>query len=679
MSPRILALVAVLTAAVLGPVEVLRADSASIASPTLARLEAAPGDDGRDPAPANAATGTAPAPEQLVVDGAASATNRFVPVTPTRVVDTRTGLGPWSGLLPVNGDIPVQIAGQAGVPANASAVVLNVTVTEPQAVGFVTAFPQGQPLPNASSVNVERAGQTVANLVTVPLGSGVVRLYNQMPTHLVADVFGYYVPAASASVGRFTATTPTRAFDSRDSGMLQAGVSYPLSVGGVGGTPATATAVVLNLTATQPTAAGYVSIIPSAAQAGSVSNLNVDDAGQTIANQVIVPVVDGTVTIYSAITTHVIVDVAGWYTGSEAGNGTDGLFVPVTPGRVLDTRDPGNAPAPWNSAKPGNSSLVDVNPAGRLGVPSSGFAAVVVNATATEATAAGYFTLFGAGLGQPLASNLNANWPGQTVPNHAVVPVSTAGFTFFTSSGASLIVDVAGYFTGTAPAPAAGYVPNGMAGPPSSGPYTFLYQQNAGDTPARWNPCAAIPYSVNLAGAPPFALAEIDKAVAKVEAATGLDLVYQGQTAAGNDGVAPAGSKAVISFVNSSENSRISNVAGLGGGSYYPAWNGRPAYVANGYVLINESYNYSQGTSSSGLEGLLLHEIGHMVGLNHVQTTDEVMYGTMHNLPSGGYGPGDKAGLWHLGAAQGCIAGAGSGFSNQSLGEGPVPLSVDAS
>lgn len=693
VSKRIVAAAALVAAAVLGPVRAITADEpAGVPSGELAvpALEAAPGTDpepaggelgswqastplaaGASPSEETAVLGeTLSADDALTAVGAASGSNKFVPVTPTRVLDTRDGTGGWWGKVPVNGDLPVAIAGTAGVPGNASAVVLNLTVTEAEQLGFVTVFPADQGLPNASSINVEYSGQTVANLVTVPLGSGGVRIYTQLRTHLLADVAGYYVPAASSTSGRFQAVAPLRLLDTREPGQhpgrFAAGEQLDLDVAGLVGLPRTATAAVLNLTATEPTAAGFLSVTPQGAPIGGVSNLNVAGAGQTIANQVVVPLNNGVATVYSAVGSHVIVDLAGWYSGSEGATSSDGLFVPVTPGRLLDTRDPANSPiAP---RKPGANATVDVTAASRRGIPAGGVSALVVNATATEATGAGFFTLFGAGLGRPLASNLNVNFPGQTVPNHAVVPVSTAGFSFFTSSGASLIVDVSGYFTGAAPSPSVGYVPNTSAGPPSTGPHSFLYQMNDGSF-ARWNPCSAITYQVNYSGAPAFARSEVAKAIAKVEAATGLDFVDLGETTLGNDGSPPAGVKAVISFVNSAENPNINNVAGLGGGSYYTPQNGRDAYVADGFVLINESTTYQQGTGPIGLEGLLLHEIGHMVGLNHVQDIREVMYPVMHTLPDGGFGPGDLEGLWHLGAAQRCLNTGASGFGTQSLGE----------
>lgn len=582
----------------------------------------------------------------------AASTNKFVPLAPARILDSRHGIGVW-GKPEAHAEILLPVAGVAGIPAEATALVMNLTITEPEGPGFVTVWPADGPFPEASSANIDRAGQTVANLVTVPVGAGGIRIYTQSRTHLLADVAGYYLPAVDAQAGRFVASAPTRLADTHapgsvHHGLVSAGESFDLDIAGLMGVPRTTQAAVLNLTVDKPQSAGFLSITPRGAQLGAVSSINVDYAGQVIANQVIVPLTDGWVTIYSAVATHVVVDLSGTFSGSEAPLGTDGLFVPVTPGRLLDTRKVDNSPLA--GAKPSSGQIVDLNPANRHAVPASGFSALVVNATVTETTGPGYFTLWGRGLGQPLASNINANGTGHTVPNHAVVPVSTAGFSFFTASGAHLIVDVAGFFTGTAPAPLA----LSSSGPPSAGPHTFLYQLGGGAY-ARWNPCAALTYRVNFSGAPSFARSEVDHAVAKVEAATGLDLVELGETTSGNNGTPPADADAVISFVSVAEYPAIGSVAGLGGGTYYPAWGGHDAFVASGFVLINESLTYSQGTSSTGLEGLLLHELGHMIGLNHVGVQDEAMYGVMHDLPHGGYGPGDREGLWNLGAPKGCL------------------------
>ena len=148
-------------------------------------------------------------------------------------------------------------------------------------------------------------------------------------------------------------------------------------------------------------------------------------ARQTIGNQVVVPLRGGAITIYASMPTHVVVDLGGWYTGPSAPAGGDGLFVPLVPGRLLDTRDRTNSPL--LGMKPAANDTIDVTATGRNTIPASGVAAVVVTAVVTNSDAAGFLTFFGAGLGRPPTSNLNTDSPGRTIANHAVVPVSTAG------------------------------------------------------------------------------------------------------------------------------------------------------------------------------------------------------------------------------------------------------------
>ena len=90
----------------------------------------------------------------------------------------------------------LQVAGRGGVPADAAAVVLNVTVTGAQGSGFVTVFPCGEALPTASNLNFV-AGETVPNAVIAKVGAGgKVCLFTQSATHLIVDVNGYF-PAGS--------------------------------------------------------------------------------------------------------------------------------------------------------------------------------------------------------------------------------------------------------------------------------------------------------------------------------------------------------------------------------------------------------------------------------------------------------------------------------------------------
>src|SRR5262249_26211770 len=101
----------------------------------------------------------------------------FVPLTPTRILDTRAGLGGQT--LGDNSSIDVQVAGVGGVPASgAVAVALNLTATDSTQPGFVTAWPTGGGRPVVSNLNVEQAGQTIPNFAVVRLGvNGSVSFY----------------------------------------------------------------------------------------------------------------------------------------------------------------------------------------------------------------------------------------------------------------------------------------------------------------------------------------------------------------------------------------------------------------------------------------------------------------------------------------------------------------------
>src|SRR4029077_6358234 len=108
-------------------------------------------------------------------DGFTAAATRYSTLPPARILDTRnthTPVGP-------NRSIDVQAAGQGGVPASGvSAVVVNLTATQPSAGSYLTAYPTGTTPPLASNLNFG-PGQTIPNLVTVRLsGDGKFSVYN---------------------------------------------------------------------------------------------------------------------------------------------------------------------------------------------------------------------------------------------------------------------------------------------------------------------------------------------------------------------------------------------------------------------------------------------------------------------------------------------------------------------
>jgi len=379
-------------------------------------------------------------------------TGYYHPVTPARILDTRTGPGPVGAVGP-GGEITVDVTGVGTVPANpseVSAVVVNATVTGGTANSFLTVYPTGVSRPTASNLNFT-AGQTVPNLVTVKVGAdGNVKVYNAAgQTHVIFDVLGWYGLPAGGS--RFNSLPPARILDTRTSpqgsppGKLAAGATVSVQATGVGGVPPLSsgvTAVVVNATVTEPTKASYLTIYPTGVSRPTASNLNFG-VGQTVPNLVAVKVgtTDGKVNIFNAAgETHVIFDVVGWY-GAASGD----IFNPVTPARVLDTR---TSPQGIPAGAVGNNSQITVDVTGVGGVPTAEVSAVVVNTTATQPTAPSYLTVFPSDLvTPPTASNLNFVG-GQTVPNLVMVKAGADGnVKVYNAIGqVHVIFDVVGYF-----------------------------------------------------------------------------------------------------------------------------------------------------------------------------------------------------------------------------------------
>lgn len=250
----------------------------------------------------------------------------LVGATPRRIFDTRTGAGGPKAKLGAGQSRNLAVAGANGVPANATAVVANLTATGISAPSFLTAWPAGASRPGTSSLNMAK-GQTRSNAVVLPLGTsgankGKLSVYNDKgSTDVIVDVLGWYVPASSADApGQFAPIQPARLLDTRSTlgghkGALGAKRALQFQVTGRGGVPASSvSAVALNVTAVSPSAATFVTAYPSGASRPFASNLNAP-ARTTVANMVIVPVGSGgKVSLYNdAGSTNLVVDVLGWY------------------------------------------------------------------------------------------------------------------------------------------------------------------------------------------------------------------------------------------------------------------------------------------------------------------------------------------------------------------------------
>lgn len=375
---------------------------------------------------------------------------------PTRLIDTRDENTPLrsgqSRSIRVTGATPLPD------PTTTRAVVLNVTVVGPAAVGFWTVYPTGGPIPLASNVNIDErasmlgAGLTVPNLVTVPVGSdGTVSVFSQNGGHVIVDMLGAYVQRSEASAGRFVPlSAPDRIYDSRSGWVLSPASDTTITVPGAGG----ASAAVLNVTAIA-SGPGFWTVYPtSAQQRPTSSNLNSLGLFHVAANQVIVPLdPDGRFDVYSQPGGHLIIDLVGLMTGDGAPVSDEGLFVPLNrPTRFLDTREAALNPT-GIARMPLAAWSLEVGVVGHPSLPASNVAALAMNVTMTEALSAGYVSVSPAGSNDPRVrsrgtSTLNAIRAAQTIPNHATVAVSSRGFDVFTQSGGHLLADVSGYYTG---------------------------------------------------------------------------------------------------------------------------------------------------------------------------------------------------------------------------------------
>lgn len=282
----------------------------------------------------------ASAPTDLIVDQSGwfgRGGDAYTPADPRRLLDTRVGIGASAPLGPFgpHADQLVLPLGSA-VPAGATAAVFNLTVTEPDAAGFAVAWPCGVPRPNASNVNYGE-GETVPNLVTVPIGSdGSVCFYTSARSHLIADLQGWYSGDGEA---RYAPLVPTRWFDTRDEGPARP--RHENRIQRLYDQPdPSVRAVVVNTTVTDPAVAGFATVwpctppsFPALPQQHSpppglpnVSNLNYV-AGQTVPNLVIGRLTrqyTGTC-FYASQSTHLLADVSGLFiTGPVSAVAVDG-------------------------------------------------------------------------------------------------------------------------------------------------------------------------------------------------------------------------------------------------------------------------------------------------------------------------------------------------------------------
>jgi hypothetical protein len=368
---------------------------------------------------------------------------------PTRILDTRTGLGRGGVKHPLGSNtyISLQIGGNGSIPSNVTAVVLNFTATNATGGGNITAYPVGS-VPKTSTLNYG-TGTTVANEAIVPVASdGYISIYDTGATDattvdLIADVTGYFTQSASSG---YTPLAPARILDTRSGtgapkAKVAAQTSIPLTIDGAdsGALPATGiTAVALHVTETDATGGAFLTVYPDGEDVPSTSSLNFA-TGSTVSNTVIVPVSDGAIRLYNGALSgsiDVIADVEGYYSTDSTG-----AYVPVAPTRIVDTR---------TSTAMSNGSKILVTPSSLDSAIPSTADAYAANLTVTAPTASGVIIAYPAGSTQPSTSNLNYG-KGQTIAGLSQVSAGSSGSFVVLNQEVSgtvqMIVDVSGYYT----------------------------------------------------------------------------------------------------------------------------------------------------------------------------------------------------------------------------------------
>jgi zinc carboxypeptidase len=386
----------------------------------------------------------------VVADDATVPTSRFVPTAPCRLADSRSG----DHVLPVGAyRWRVDVRGRCGVPAGATAIALSIVAISRDEPGWMTAYAARSLAPPVSLVNYG-PGDVRSNGAVVQVDQDGLIVAASGPADFALDVTGFFAPTIFSSHGRYQSLEPERLADTRASQPVTSSLTVPL--------PATvapdAIAVAVNVTATDTSPWGYLSVRRTGAPPVATSLVNWDGAAQTRAAFAIVPVSAGgfTIDVMPGATAHVVVDVAGWFTGDSAPPSARGLFLPIAPQRMLDTRQPGSPLGDGVPLYPDGAVQVG-------GVPGS---AAVLNVTMV-ADEPGWLRVNPAATAPPATSSVNSAGGGVAVANLALTALSTSGWEVASARTSHVVVDLFGWFSGptvgTSVSPPVNTAPRGQA------------------------------------------------------------------------------------------------------------------------------------------------------------------------------------------------------------------------
>ena len=390
---------------------------------------------------------TVPAPAPAVMAAA------YHPLTPLRLIDTRIPTSdPAQGVQRPYGILDVTMAGVGGVPADASAVAINITSTEAVGTGFVQAIPYLRSAYGSSStLNIVIGGATRPNFAIVPIGAeGRISIYTVPGGNVIVDILGYFSPTgATVAAGRLVPIDPVRVLDTRSTNLVPAGWVAHKPAGEAVVVPAAAnvpttgvSALVLNVTSTESVGDGFLRAEPTGTSplSSTVNYRKNTDAANTV---IVALGADGTASVFTNNVSHIVVDVTGYITDASAPIAAVGRFVPMPTTRAYDSRNPPETVLGLNGTRTvpltGFAPPAPVVPAGATGIS--------INLTAADEAGSGFMVAYPSGGSRPSTSSLNFV-TGQPVANGALLKLSAGGaLDLFTNQQTGFIIDVNGYFT----------------------------------------------------------------------------------------------------------------------------------------------------------------------------------------------------------------------------------------
>lgn len=400
---------------------------------------------------AAAVTAVASSADAVVPAGASF----YEPLTQVRLADTRRS-APYTNQFKdferiSDRVIRIDVRGRADVPNDAVAVVVSIVAINNGQPGFVRATPAGDDSVVAN-VLIEPGDAIVANLATVKLSAdGKIDVLGLHPYDVIVDVSGVYRSAPSKRRGgRLVLLDQTV----RVVGPFFVGHNERKTIV-LDQIDSRAKAVVANVTVAGARAAGFLTTLPTGlATVPTVTTVNFAGGETRGAGAVISTGLSGgraAIDVFMIGGGDVYVDVSGYITGDSDVELESGLFVPVNPIRLLDTRRTSDiARAGGKRRLWPRWSRAFTLPNGASGFPSAGGAmGLAMNLTSVSSMNVGFVTVLGAQTVRRVVSNLNISRVGQTVANHVITPVSTQGVECYSLNGAHIVCDVAGWYVGS--------------------------------------------------------------------------------------------------------------------------------------------------------------------------------------------------------------------------------------